>query len=106
LKDLMKKYGLAAFIVYNGISLIDLSITFSLLHFGGEEQVFYLQSQLQNLLNLIGIEKQFELSENNKPSFWSTFAVAYSIHKLLVPIRVPLTAALTPTFAKKMQSLG
>ncbi|KAG9302179.1 hypothetical protein G9A89_020613 [Geosiphon pyriformis] len=39
-------------------------------------------------------------------SWMSTFLIAYGIHKLLVPLRLGLTAAITPPLVKKLQKMG
>lgn len=113
LKELIKKYGLSAFIVYNGLSLVDLSATFSLLYFGGDDQVLYIESLFKSWAQYLHLTHPSETAAaldpsapSVKPSAWTTFAVAYSIHKLLIPIRVPLTAMLTPPFSRKLQALG
>ena len=39
-------------------------------------------------------------------SIWTQLALAYGIHKLLIFIRVPFTAAITPPVVKKLRSMG
>ncbi|KAJ9072206.1 DUF1279 super [Entomophthora muscae] len=113
LKELIKKYGVSAFIVYNALSVVDLSATFSLLYFGGEDQVLYLESIFKSWAEYLHLSSPTEaviaqdpITLSRKPSAWTTFAVAYSIHKLLIPIRVPLTAVITPPFSRKLIALG
>ncbi|CAG8440697.1 2151_t:CDS:1 [Ambispora leptoticha] len=40
------------------------------------------------------------------PSWMSTLAIAYLIHKLLLPLRLGVTAAVTPPLVRKLQSMG
>ncbi|GES85933.1 peptide alpha-N-acetyltransferase [Rhizophagus clarus] len=40
------------------------------------------------------------------PSWASTLVIAYGIHKLLVPFRLGLTAAVTPPIVKKLRRMG
>ncbi|KAK9766305.1 DUF1279 superfamily [Basidiobolus ranarum] len=114
MKELITKYGKTATVAYLGISTIDLALTFWLVSVGGESFVSSLEGWL---LEYFGdwkfVKKEVEediLSVEEKqsgaPSLTSTFLVAYSIHKLLLPIRVPITAAVTPALARKFQQLG
>ncbi|ORX92125.1 hypothetical protein K493DRAFT_316797 [Basidiobolus meristosporus CBS 931.73] len=114
LKELITKYGKTATVAYLGISAIDLALTFWLVSVGGEGFVSSLENWLlENFGNWKFVKKEVEdeiLSTEEKqsgaPSLTSTFLVAYSIHKLLMPIRVPITAAVTPSLARKFQQLG
>ncbi|OZJ02577.1 hypothetical protein BZG36_04200, partial [Bifiguratus adelaidae] len=46
-------------------------------------------------------------TDGDQPSFASLFAIAYAIHKtILLPVRVGLTAWITPPLVKKLQSMG
>ena len=42
----------------------------------------------------------------NTPSWASTLVIAYGIHKLLVPLRLGLTVAITPALARKLKRMG
>jgi hypothetical protein len=40
------------------------------------------------------------------PSWASTLVIAYGIHKLLLPLRIGVTAAVTPTVVRRLRSMG
>ncbi|ORX98972.1 hypothetical protein K493DRAFT_313393 [Basidiobolus meristosporus CBS 931.73] len=114
MKELISKYGKTATVAYLGISAIDLSLTFWLVSTGGESFVKGLEDWLvENFGGWEFVKKgvKGEISPANdtavgRPSLTSTFLIAYSIHKLLLPIRIPITAAVTPALARKFQQLG
>nr|CAG8461314.1 2174_t:CDS:2 [Entrophospora candida] len=88
-KELTKRYGTSALAVYFIISTIDLGTTFILIQSGGAERVVSNTS-----------------SRPTMPSWTSTLVIAYGIHKLLLPLRLGLTAAITPSVVKKLRNMG
>lgn len=101
----MLKYGKAAFVVYMGISTVDLSICYLAVATGGGGFVRKLESFLQGYLgDWVSFGKKVEVKEGKEGSSEeegelsaiSVFVVAYAIHKLLAPLRVAVTAATTP----------
>lgn len=49
---------------------------------------------------------QVQNAKSSEPSLWTVFIIAYGIHKVLLPLRVGLTAALTPPIVKRLQKMG
>nr|CAG8461976.1 1202_t:CDS:2 [Entrophospora candida] len=92
-KELTKRYGTSALAVYFIISTIDLGTTFILIQSGGAERVKR-------------IEDCNTSSRPTMPSWTSTLVIAYGIHKLLLPLRLGLTAAITPSVVKKLRNMG
>ncbi|CAH1759249.1 9972_t:CDS:2 [Entrophospora sp. SA101] len=81
-KELTKRYGTSALAVYFIISTIDLGTTFILIQSGGAERVKRIEDWcIENF-------------------------GAYGIHKLLLPLRLGLTAAITPSVVKKLRNMG
>lgn len=52
------------------------------------------------------MEKEGEKISKSPKSLMTTFLIAYAFHKLLVPIRIPLTLALTPTVVRWLRTWG
>ncbi|KAH3660161.1 hypothetical protein OGAPHI_007366 [Ogataea philodendri] len=114
IKLLMQEYGYSALGVYFGLSCIDLPIMFLVVHSAGEEKIEEYQDRF---LRWIGWRKgepqppnpdaEPENSSDSKYStLWTEFAVAYALHKSLIFIRLPITAAITPTVVSKLRKLG
>lgn len=119
IKKLIQTYGYSALGVYLGVSLIDLPICYVIVHSAGEEKIRELQDQM---FDWIGskkdsdekIDKSVEISENKNSdesdkkssTFLTEFAVAYALHKSLVFIRLPITAAITPWVVSRLQKMG
>ncbi|CAG8501574.1 8692_t:CDS:1 [Ambispora gerdemannii] len=45
-------------------------------------------------------------STKQTPSLMSTLVIAYGIHKILLPLRLGVTAAMTPPLVRKLRSMG
>ncbi|GAV30354.1 hypothetical protein PMKS-003865 [Pichia membranifaciens] len=111
IKKLIQQYGYSALGVYLGLSLIDLPICFIVVHSAGEDQIRDFQDRF---LTWIGYKKtkdpqaDSETAEpEEKSSTWMTeFALAYAIHKSLIFIRLPITAAITPWVVGRLQKMG
>ncbi|SCV04161.1 LAMI_0H13894g1_1 [Lachancea mirantina] len=131
LKELMQTYGYSALGIYLGLSMIDLPICFFAVHSLGEEKIKIYMNRVKNvigfgkeeqvlveeLMRKAEIEKQTEDSshKDSKPSLWTTmkestllteFLIAYGLHKSLIFIRLPITAAITPSTVKLLQKWG
>lgn len=131
LKALMQTYGYSALAVYLGLSMIDLPICFFMVHSLGEETIkVYInkakqlvgygkdeQQLIKEIRQKIAVEEQDKLSNagRREVSLWqrfkestllTEFLIAYGIHKSLIVIRLPITAAITPATIKIFQKWG
>ncbi|CAI5756823.1 unnamed protein product [Candida verbasci] len=134
IKALMKEYGYPALGVYLGLSFIDLPICYIIVHSAGQEKIEYYENQVkqffgyglsnEELKHKQEINKiENEINQQNQPQpkttkdssylhillnqfSWTEFAIAYGLHKSLIFIRLPITAAITPTIVKVLRSWG
>lgn len=118
LKELSKKYGAVGILVYLGVGFVDLGVTLGIIQFAGLEKVKALEEGALDIIRSTGekigfvktkaIESSAEPSNKDEdPSFASVFILAYGIHKtLLLPVRLGITAAITPAVVRKMHQLG
>ncbi|KAG5520173.1 hypothetical protein PMAC_001250 [Pneumocystis sp. 'macacae'] len=115
LKYLMKRYGAAAASVYLGISVIDFTLSWVLVKSLGSTAIQFYEKVLLEIKNRTGWRPKrsiASLSENkdnieSEPSsIWTEIAIAYGIHKLLILVRVPLTAAFTPPLVRILNQRG
>lgn len=132
IKALMKEYGYPALAVYLGLSCIDLPICYVLVHSMGQEKIEVYENKVKQTfgygisdeelkkkqeINKIqqDIESQGETTSENSGSMvryilsqfsWTEFAIAYGIHKSLIFIRLPITAAITPGIVKLLRGWG
>ncbi|CDH56014.1 hypothetical protein RO3G_11618 [Lichtheimia corymbifera JMRC:FSU:9682] len=124
LKELAQKYGAASVLVYLGIGMVDLGIAFAGIQWVGQDQVKRLEDDVMKTVNkwlnrTPAQEQQTEpqqqqtedsnkqLETKEQPSLASVFLLAYGIHKtLFLPLRVTVTAAVTPAFVRKIHQLG
>lgn len=109
-KQFMKKYGYVGIGVYLALGAVDLGATMALISVKGAERVKETEHYvIQKVKGYIGMEQTpLDTSElNEKPSLTSIFVIAYGIHKtVLLPFRLSLTAAITPSVAKKLAKMG
>ncbi|PRP86848.1 hypothetical protein PROFUN_05065 [Planoprotostelium fungivorum] len=109
-KVLSKKYGWWAIGVYFGIATVDLMIIFSIVHFAGAQHVRRAEVWTREKLGLSQrpLEEGEAVSGNpSSKALWAEFILAWTIHKtLLLPIRVGITAAITPSFVRWMARMG
>lgn len=108
LSSLVQKYGRTALGLYLGISTIDLYGCYVLVKYGGASTVHSMESWISKHItgdsfSFGGIKHKVD---DGRPSFVATFAAAYAIHKLLVPIRLPLTVAITPATVRWLVRRG
>ncbi|CEP19345.1 hypothetical protein [Parasitella parasitica] len=124
LKELTKKYGAVGIIVYLGVGCVDLGITLGTIQLVGLDKVKALEKGVLDVVyntgEKFGIkrkEKVLVASEENEvkvdadindtPSFASVLILAYGIHKtLLLPVRIGITAAITPAIVRKLHQMG
>ncbi|KAK6198938.1 uncharacterized protein RJT21DRAFT_52655 [Scheffersomyces amazonensis] len=134
IKALVQEYGLSALGVYLALSAIDLPICYVIVHSSGKEVIEEYENTVKNVFGY-GISKE-ELKKNqelrkleeakakegeididtkkntNIVSYlishfsWTEFAIAYGIHKSLIFIRLPITAAITPGIVKILRGWG
>lgn len=108
LKGLMQEYGYSALGVYLAIGCIDLPLCYLLVSFTGEEKIGEYEEKVKKFL---GFGKNSEKKEGDEKevhhsSVWTTFAIAYGLHKSLIFVRLPIAAAITPTVVSKLRSMG
>lgn len=127
LKALMKEYGYSALGVYLVLSVLDLPICYAMVHTAGREKIEYYENkvkqyfgygksdeELQRIQEINKIEEakeQQDAPQDESSLFswfsWTEFVIAYGIHKsVFIFVRVPLTAALTPTIVKTLRGWG
>ncbi|KAI9020958.1 hypothetical protein CLU79DRAFT_703310 [Phycomyces nitens] len=113
LRELARKYGATGVLVYLGVGCVDLGIALVAIEFAGLDRVKQVEAGAIDVLNkakaYIGIEESQVDSEDkeDRPSFTSVFLLAYTIHKtLFLPLRLTITAAITPAVVRKLHALG
>ncbi|RHZ64233.1 hypothetical protein Glove_326g129 [Diversispora epigaea] len=130
-KLLTKKYGASAIVIYFIISTLDLGLTIILIQSGGADRVKRIEdwftktfgtkiSFKRNKKKIIPEnnnndnnneiikenQKTNKVAERSSPSWASILVISYGIHKLLLPLRIGLTAASTPPIVKKLRKMG
>lgn len=124
LKALMHTHGWTALGIYLALSCIDLPICFFAVHSLGEETIKVNLNKAKQLIGVGEDEQELINKIHNKPlkhesteyqSFWNKlkestilteFLIAYGIHKSLIFIRLPITAAITPAVVRSLKSWG
>ncbi|KAI7897104.1 uncharacterized protein EV154DRAFT_490473 [Mucor mucedo] len=109
-RQFMKKYGYVGIGVYLALGVVDLAATMGFITWKGANRVREVEDYvIGKAKGVLGMEHTplDPQQVNEKPSLTSIFVIAYGIHKtLLLPLRLSLTAAVTPAVAKKLKSLG
>ncbi|OBZ90624.1 hypothetical protein A0J61_01320 [Choanephora cucurbitarum] len=109
-KHYMKKYGYVGIGVYCILGAIDLSAIMAVISVKGAERVRDAEDYaISKAKGWLGIKHtpRTPNSIHERPSFTSLFVIAYGIHKtILLPFRLSLTAAITPTVARRLKELG
>jgi hypothetical protein len=108
LKTLIKSYGWYALGVYLVLSALDFGVAFAAINLLGADHVAHITASVKHFfLDLIGRappEHSGEPSADTPSSdgsegLYAMLVLAYTVHKtLFVPVRVGLTAAITPKF--------
>lgn len=109
-KQFMKKYGYVGIGVYIALGAVDLAATMGFITWKGAKRVREVEDYvIGKAKGVFGMEHAplDPQHVNEKPSLTSIFVIAYGIHKtLLLPIRLSITAAITPAVARKLKNLG
>lgn len=122
IKKLMKKYGYSALIVYIGVTFVSLPLCFWTVHSFGETRIKIYLNRLKrifgygepdetNIIDKVNLKKleRDQLILEGTSSWWkqfknssllTEFLLAYGLHKSLIFIRIPVTAAVTPYMAR------
>lgn len=127
LRALMKEYGYSALGVYLFLSALDLPVCYALVHMAGKEKIEEYENKAKQFfgygksdeelarmqeINRIEEEHNENASAQDSSSMfswfsWTELAIAYGIHKsVFIFVRVPLTAALTPSIVKTLRGWG
>lgn len=133
LKALMKEYGYAGLGVYLLLTAVDLPICYVVVHSAGKEQIEVYENKVKQAFGYGKTEEELlkaqEINRINEEILaaaevhvdpkdetwlhylysqfsWTEFALAYGIHKSLIFIRVPITAAITPGIVKALRGWG
>ncbi|KAI8969708.1 hypothetical protein BDB01DRAFT_731995 [Pilobolus umbonatus] len=111
LKTLTRKYGFSSVLVYLGVGAIDLGITFGVIQYTGSDKIKQVERHVLDYVNEVktqwGFPNQIQPTQGDSSSLASVFLLAYGIHKtLLLPVRLGVTAAITPSIVKKVHQLG
>ncbi|KAI8991987.1 hypothetical protein BDF20DRAFT_812330 [Mycotypha africana] len=107
----MKKYGYVGIGVYLTLSALDLAATMAVINVKGAGKVVEMEHYVMGKVKgWVGMEHPpLDKSQlyDHKPSLTSVFVVAYGIHKTaLLPVRLSLTAAITPAVARQLKNWG
>lgn len=134
IKALVKEYGYSALGVYLFLSMLDLPLCYMLVHSLGKERIEVYENKLKQTFGFGKTDDELRsMQEINKIEeatheagrgaesgsaesligspfgwfSWTEFVLAYGIHKsLFIFVRVPLTAALTPSIVKMLRGWG
>ncbi|KAL7272556.1 DUF1279 superfamily [Rhizina undulata] len=127
MKSLSKEYGYSALGVYLGLSALDFPFCFLAVRTLGTERIGaweeaavswgkrtfgpaigHVKRSLGIAENVVAEEVVVEEKEEEKggASLWTELALAYAVHKSLIFIRVPLTAAVTPKVVRVLRGWG
>jgi hypothetical protein len=129
LKDLSRKYGRAAIVVYLGISVIDYGVAFALVHALGTDRIGAMEDAVFSKLRqwtgwapkssmadvaddepgvmTEAVHKEVKRQGAKPASVWTEAAIAYGIHKaIFIFVRVPITIAITPGIVKALVKRG
>jgi len=115
LKTLIKTHGWYTLGVYGVITVLDFTLCFATVYFLGADQVNRLVQPLRSLVDNI-LHRETDPAESkdvdplSSPSgydgLYAIAILAFGIHKLLLPVRVGLTAALTPKLVGFLTARG
>jgi len=98
--------------VYGVVSALDFTLCFAAVYLLGAEQVNRLVQPVRSFVDKI-LQRQTDSAESDgvpSPSgtdgLYAIAILAFGIHKLLLPVRVGLTAALTPRLVSFLTARG
>ncbi|RAH41482.1 uncharacterized protein BO95DRAFT_326503, partial [Aspergillus brunneoviolaceus CBS 621.78] len=127
LRNLSKEYGWSALWVYLLLSAMDFPICFAAVRLLGVERIGYYEhvifESVKGAVDAVWPSKQGANADSEQDKslttntdtregaaqaqgLWTQLALAYAIHKSLIFIRVPLTAAITPKVVKALRQWG
>ncbi|TQB67753.1 hypothetical protein MPDQ_004818 [Monascus purpureus] len=130
LRKLSREYGWSALGVYLLLSAVDFPLCFLAVRFFGTEKIGHIEhvivSSVKDAVGSVCFRVRPGESEpedhgeakdgeppsvavekkNGEASIWTQVALAYAIHKSLIFIRVPLTAAVTPKVVQVLRNWG
>ncbi|GLI80153.1 DUF1279 super [Penicillium ochrochloron] len=127
LRTLSREYGWAALGVYLGLSALDFPVCFVAVRLLGVERIGHWEhvvvSSVKDVFKSVWPQaesgsvpaegdgalvkaEQEEEGSMEEASIWTQLALAYAVHKSLIFIRVPLTAAVTPKIVKVLRRWG
>ncbi|XP_065675228.1 protein FAM210B, mitochondrial isoform X2 [Hydra vulgaris] len=96
LAKIFAEYGTTAVVFHTAISLTSLGLSYTAVS-SGIDIVALLQKL--NLITDVTTESKIATGA-------STFVIAYACHKVLMPVRIFLTATCTPFIVKKLRTIG
>lgn len=114
-RQLTKLYGSAALVVYGILGAVDFGLSFMLIYLVGTEHVQKAEDWVLGQLNWKRASPIHETdpattaptSSSDQSILWTTAVVAYTIHKtILLPVRVGLTAWVTPPIVRALRKRG
>lgn len=113
LKHLIKVYGWYALGVHLVISALDFGFTFTAIYLLGAEQVSALAASVKTSLYGFfnskppGPDEEIETaSDSGSEGLYAMLAVAFTIHKLILPLRFGLTVSITPPLVNFLRLRG
>lgn len=130
IRALVKEYGYSALGIYLFLSALDLPICYAIVHSAGKEQIEIYENKVkqyfgfgksdEDLKRLQEIKRiEEETAREKLPDapkekqdmfswfLWTELAIAYGIHKsVFIFVRIPLTAAITPSIVKLLRGWG
>ena len=93
LKRIIQNYGATAVVLHIALSLTSLGFFYCLIYFGFD------------ITSYVNLEKFGETAAKVMAGS-GTFAVAYALHKMIMPIRVTATVFLTPVVVRQLRAIG
>lgn len=113
LKTLIKTYGWYALGVYIVLSTLDFGVAFAAINLLGAEYVSQATASAKTFVfNLIGRPLPEKSEPTDTPTsgsegLYAMLVLAYTVHKtLFLPVRIGLTAAITPRFVSWLAKRG
>ncbi|OJI81573.1 hypothetical protein ASPTUDRAFT_836385 [Aspergillus tubingensis CBS 134.48] len=111
LRTLSKEYGWSALWVYLILSAVDFPLCFMAVRLAGVERIGHYEHVISESVKgavrkVWPPSEEEEKANGGEASLWTQLALAYAVHKSLIFIRVPLTAAITPNVVKVLRGWG
>ncbi|PWA00521.1 hypothetical protein BB558_003418 [Smittium angustum] len=113
IRALFNEYGRIAILGYMVIGTIDLALSIAFVYFSGEgfigKAVEFLSNYFPSLSPKIpeeGAEIPSSGSSFFSPEMTVVLVVGYAIHKLLLPLRLAIIAAISPAMSRKAYKMG